>query len=249
MTKDEQDALETVTKATVDAALEPVKTALTNVASPFTAEIGKLIALPFKWWNFRASFAIMEKAKKFLDEKGIKPQQVPMKLLAPILEYGSLEDDESMQDRWAKLLASAADQNFNNRILPSFSSILKELSPVDAMILDRIYGTVIQYGDKSVTNLAWIKSIISVEESFADLSIPSQQKAAVFENLGRMALIQDVARLNARPITAEFHPTHLGFSFVEACFVPRENLGRIVFYNGGIGYSFGNPPCVPSTKP
>jgi len=247
MTKDEQDALETVTKASVDAALEPVKTALTNVASPFTEEIGKLLALPFKWWNFRASCFIMEKAKKFLDEKGIQSQQVPMKLLAPILEYGSLEDDESMQDRWARLLASAADHGKSGVIPPCFPAILKEISPVEATILDRIYGSIIMHGTnipfgKDESGWCWNRYHVNILESFGDLSLTRDQLGVAFHNLSRLGLIDWVRRAN-QEVLIDFHPNMLGFAFISSCFVRKENLGMIKFkdHMTGAEISFDDP--------
>jgi len=191
----------------------------------------------------------MEKANEFLRKRGKTPQQVPMKLLAPILEYGSLEDDESMQDRWASLLASAADQSFNNRILPSFASILKELSPVEAMILDRIYGTLIQNNHMILAGWVWDNAIIDVAESFADIQISPAQKIAIFENLERLALIRKFKRLDLTSKIEDFHPTHFGYNFIEACFVERKNLGRIVFHNGPLAYDFGSSNTAPATNP
>ena len=222
MTKDEQDALETVTKATVDAALEPVKTALSNVASPFTAEIGKLIALPFKWWNFRASIAIMEKAKKFLDEKGIKPQQVPMKLLAPILEGGSLEQEENMLEHWAQLLASSADPNTQPSILPSFAAILKELSPKEVKILDELYGVFLDTHANLPTLPVNLRSIVSLVEI---IGIEYDDLQAALYNLDRLRLIQLPASRNPKD---GIYLGKFGYLFVAAC-RPEQTSGSKSF--------------------
>src|SRR5581483_8633125 len=67
---------------------------------------------------------------------GKAPQPVPGRLLLPILEKGSLEEDGDLQQRWAALLANSAAQPEN--VLPAFVSILAELSPVEAALLERL---------------------------------------------------------------------------------------------------------------
>src|ERR1017187_5139543 len=135
MTDDDKELFEAAAKGVSDAALEPFKKPLLNLVDPFTKEIGLLLALPLKWWRFKYSFEIMERARKFLNDKGITPQPVPIKLLAPILELGCLEEDNAMVDRWAELLANAADPAVQPQILPSFPIILSELSPLEGVIL------------------------------------------------------------------------------------------------------------------
>ena len=45
----------------------------------------------------------------------------------------SVEDYESLQERWAALLANAADPKRDGQVLPSFVEILKELTPDETL--------------------------------------------------------------------------------------------------------------------
>lgn len=64
-------------------------------------------------------------------------RHIPRKILIPAIEKASLEevDDDVMVDRWASLLASAAQ---DMRVQPRFVGILEELSGAQAKCLERV---------------------------------------------------------------------------------------------------------------
>lgn len=64
--------------------------------------------------------------------RAIKP-----KVLLPILEYASVEDDETLRDLWASLLTSARDADADE-VHTNYVSILSELTPNDAKVLAEI---------------------------------------------------------------------------------------------------------------
>src|SRR5258708_32946363 len=49
---------------------------------------------------------IVVQAKRKLAEAGVSPKEVPLKIIHPLLEAASLEEDETMQAMWANLLAN-----------------------------------------------------------------------------------------------------------------------------------------------
>ena len=70
----------------------------------------------------------MLEAGKIISAARIEPRPVPVGVLIPLLEKASLEEDDFLRTRWAALLATSATRA--DGILPSFVSILGELSPV-----------------------------------------------------------------------------------------------------------------------
>ena len=74
---------------------------------------------------------------------GFEPRQIPIKALFPLLDGASLEDDDSMQDRWAALIANAANPAASVDVKPAFAGILKSLSPQEAGLLSAIYDTAV----------------------------------------------------------------------------------------------------------
>lgn len=72
------------------------------------AETGGLIADRIRFRRFKSWIKMAKGARELLDEAGIEPHQVPATVAIPLIESGSLETDESLQEKWAALLANAA---------------------------------------------------------------------------------------------------------------------------------------------
>lgn len=115
---------------------KPLVDLLTKLAGPAAEEIGLTIGDHIHIVRFKRQIRLLQNAKKFLDEAGIEAKRVPLKLLGSILEQGSLEEDDELQDRWAALLASAASHE--GVVPPSFPEILKQLTKSDGLVLDRL---------------------------------------------------------------------------------------------------------------
>ncbi|HRK62947.1 MAG TPA: Abi-alpha family protein [Terricaulis sp.] len=83
----------------------------------------------------------LEIARRALERKAIESSAiVPVanKVLVPLLEKCSLEDvsDETMMERWAELLASAATED---SIPPRFVALLSEINGTQARALEEMY--------------------------------------------------------------------------------------------------------------
>jgi hypothetical protein len=75
---------------------------------------------------------ILKKVRHIANNNGLKLGPVAPRLLVPLLEVGLLEDDETLQDRWAALLANNAAGKYLNTVYPE---ILRQLSAADAQLL------------------------------------------------------------------------------------------------------------------
>jgi len=71
-------------------------------------------------WRFSNQVKTLIKAQSICVKHGVNPQMISPKLLTPLLEYASLEDNEKLQDKWATLLANMvdSDQNVENHVFP-----------------------------------------------------------------------------------------------------------------------------------
>jgi len=83
--------------------------------------------------------ALLQRAAEKIKASGLPAHAVPDKTLRTILEDGPLEDDESMQDRWANLLFKAATAPDGEPLKIVYPKILGELEPNEARLLDRIF--------------------------------------------------------------------------------------------------------------
>jgi hypothetical protein len=79
---------------------------------------------------------VLEGARKQLEARGEEPTTVPSKILVPLLTEGSLKDEELLIDRWATLLANAADRGAASRVQPQFIRFLADLTPEEAHTLE-----------------------------------------------------------------------------------------------------------------
>jgi hypothetical protein len=84
--------------------------------------------------------AVANKAHLILLNIGETPQEVPLNVIQPLLEAASLQEDSSLQDTWANLLANSADPRQINPVSPTFAGILKELTARDVRFIDAVYN-------------------------------------------------------------------------------------------------------------
>jgi hypothetical protein len=100
--------------------------ALTDIVRPWSEKRG-LKADLIRLQREDVAFDIALRAKRRLEIGDRERHPVPLKVLIPLLEYGSQEapDDEFMIEMWANLLASATKEG---SIPPRFVSILGELN-------------------------------------------------------------------------------------------------------------------------
>jgi hypothetical protein len=110
--------------------------ALTDMIRPITEARG-LKADQIRLQREDVAIEIAKRTKQKLDiEKGII-NPVPTKIFVPLMEAASIEDldDDFMIEKWANLLASAAN---TTGVEPRFIGILKELNGRQAAIFDAI---------------------------------------------------------------------------------------------------------------
>jgi len=101
-----------------------------------------------KSWRWQNQVKILQKSKQFLEDKKLTASEVPLKILIPLLEKSSLEEDESLQDRWAKLLSYASSSK-EFEYTKSFINILEQLTVLEANILNWMYNEIKQNSNKN----------------------------------------------------------------------------------------------------
>ncbi|WP_433969872.1 Abi-alpha family protein [Tunturiibacter gelidiferens] len=110
---------------------------LKTFAGPALEEVGAILADNAKVYRLKNLLRTTEKAKQILQDAGLHPNSVPARLLLPILDTCSVEDNDDLQERWAGLLASASQET--DSLSPSFIETLKQLTPKEAIHFDHIF--------------------------------------------------------------------------------------------------------------
>ena len=108
-----------------------------KLAGPMSEEIGLLIADKVKVYRLKNWINVVKKTEKILLEANLPPNAVPPRIFLPILEASSVENDATLQDLWAGLLASASHES--DLLSPSFIETLRQLTPNEAKALSSLF--------------------------------------------------------------------------------------------------------------
>ena len=137
MTEEEKELI----KSGADAAMKPFANLLEKLFGGPVEEIGGMWTDALKIRRFKRQVRLMQRVQQIISEAGFEPKRLPDRLSIPLLNAATLEDDATLQEKWAALLANAANPRLADRISPDFVSILGQLSSRDAKFLDVLYGT------------------------------------------------------------------------------------------------------------
>lgn len=174
-----------------------------------------------RWEN---QIALAEKAKALLEARGLKgpTRRIELNLAIPLLEEASLADSEVLQDRWATLLANAADAA-KPEVRRAYVTILAELTSFDASILEKTCDADRAYvptDDRPYAEL-WThrlpdEIIVSTGKTFEPTDL-RPDVALALTNLGRLGLIDSAAAFGGMATAHWVSMTELGRQFVAAC--------------------------------
>lgn len=171
---------------------------------------------------------LMARAEQFQRELGVKATiPLQMKLAIPLLQSATLEDNDDLQDLWAKLLVNATKVEGRVDVTRGMISILEHLTPFDALILDRIYSLPYEQtanngiytallpdravpGDERGENRGEIPA--EVKDRY-----PSDQVTLALANLKRLGCVSTGMTWGGGETFGRVTPTLMGRTFVEAC--------------------------------
>ena len=110
---------------------------LHKLAEPMAEEFGALFGDKVRVYRVKNLVATIQKTERILRDADLPANAVPPRLLLPIVENSSVEDNETLQEMWAGLLSTSSQQT--DSVLPSFVETLKQLTPDEARHLQAVY--------------------------------------------------------------------------------------------------------------
>ncbi|MHB1106148.1 MAG: Abi-alpha family protein [Lutibacter sp.] len=125
--------------ATIKAAIDKTEGLLKGLFGKAFEETGEIIADQVRLRRFKNQIKIFEKAQKYLKDKNIDPQKVNLKVLAPLVEFASYEEDENLQDLWAKLIKNILSRPTSVVLQQNAIEVLNKVSNEEVKILDHIF--------------------------------------------------------------------------------------------------------------
>jgi len=139
MTDDEKQIL----KVGADAAIKPFSNLIEKLFGGCAEELGGMWQDALQVRRFNRRLKLYKRTMEMIEKAGFEPRQIPDKIWVPVLQAASLEDDEALQDRWAALLANAANPIRDALIHPCFSDILSQLTGPEAVLLEAMADSVL----------------------------------------------------------------------------------------------------------
>lgn len=185
-----------------------------KIAGPAAEEVGLMLQDSVKVYRMKNQIRLMDKAEAILKKSGRDPKAVPYRVLLPILEKGSLEDNEQLNDKWAALLANASSNDGKHSISPSYPNILEQIAPIDAKILDFLYTSLSKLG---------LDKALRFEDVGKDINIDQESLKIIIDNLARLGLVVSGGSFGENDYSFEIRGyeivglTSLGCVFIPAC--------------------------------
>ena len=217
---DESKAVQAVAKATSDVveATEKLGGFIAKyVHGPMVIAMG-IVEDKLKYQRWERQIRLMDRADEFLARRGLDgpTRAVPLKLAIPLIQGGSLEDDDVLQDQWAALLANAADGNQEYEVRRAFVSILEDLTPFDACNFIKLYETDVSASSDGCIWTSELPISAAVAEPRFPVSPPSKAVEVSLGNLSRLELISSA--INGGPLDRfkGVYKTALGEEFYRA---------------------------------
>jgi TonB family protein len=152
-----------------------------------------------KTWKFEFPENAFQEGRKYETTFHYKLSKEEFEqLFLPILDGASIQDDDDLHTRWAALLANAATSP--TLVHPSYIELLKQLTPEDAQLLDRLYDSCKAKRHRSVT--PWVNTISYAER---ERRVAAGEKPEIpFQNLVRFGLIETVYTIDSSKVKVRF---------------------------------------------
>ncbi|BBE20655.1 hypothetical protein AQPE_4849 [Aquipluma nitroreducens] len=126
-------AIDTSVKKT----FQGIEAFLKSVCAPALDEVGLMLRDKIRYWRLNNILRILEKAKgKINFENDNLQMQAHPRIALAIIENGSLNDNDEIQELWAGLFASSCTPSGQDDENLIFIDLLKQLTSVEAKILN-----------------------------------------------------------------------------------------------------------------
>ncbi|HUA68649.1 MAG TPA: Abi-alpha family protein, partial [Candidatus Saccharimonadales bacterium] len=111
---------------------------ISKIIGGASTQVGGILEDWAKFYRYKNLLRVADKVEAIHAQRKIEGKTIPIppRMAIPLLESASLEDDETLQKVWARLIANSTDPNFRESSHPGYVEIIKQMSPDEAIILD-----------------------------------------------------------------------------------------------------------------
>lgn len=220
-------AIQEVAKASgkaIDAAVSTGGFFAEFIRAPLQERVGILTDnLKFRRWENMLELRRKAVEKLRLLGSDAEIRQIPMAVGVPLLEAATLVETDDLRSLWANLLVNYANGKSGITIQKSFVSVLSELSPLEAIILEKIYsvaGTTVATAGILTGRLPELADL-EVTGGVTDSSQPEAPQRddvnLALSNLLRLGCIGPATTWDGGELLGVVYPTTFGRALINAC--------------------------------
>lgn len=190
-------------------------------------QVSGLLTDRLKHARWERQVRLQVRANEFLLSLGVDypDRRIPLNVAVPLLEAATLEEDDELQDIWAKLLANAATSKSEVDARRMYVTILQDMGPLEVHLLEMIVHAPAEFRTNSqsivTTNLP---EAYTLPEENAVYRFPPENVLVALWNLSRLGCIAPALTFGGLALMLAT-PTSLGHDFVRACTI-RQTLDQ-----------------------
>lgn len=176
-----------------------------------------------KYIRLERQIRLYERTVEFMRQRGIPSptRPLPLKLAVPLLEAATLEEDDSLQDVWARMLVNATDADYGGDLTRSLIVILEQLSSLEVQLLEKVYS--IDLGVDPEAGLLTSNLPVSVTATHVNTIVwdktldPDPKVCLGLANLERLGCVRVTDTFGGGPAYRLVFPTILGKALHSMC--------------------------------
>lgn len=203
---------------------------LTEAAEKFGAFIAKYTHEPLeagigvfsdklKYLRWERQVRLIKRAEEFLVEIGREDidSPLPLKYAVPLMEAASLEEDDSLQDMYAKLLVNACIENESAPFMRSYIDTIERFTPLMAQIFHNSNKNYPAQSEKFMEHLDPDKTLPEDKTSALIVGDYSEESELAWNELDRLGCLRVSRQISGGKLALSFKPTRYGLALFSAC--------------------------------
>ena len=173
-----------------------------------------------RYMRWERQVRLMQRVQTIMEELGehspTKP--IPLKLAVPLFQAATLEDDDYLQDMWAKLLVNSSVSKQGIELRRAYIDILERMSHLEALILEKLcalHEDDLQ-GNGIITGYLPERTEVFLEGDDDEVIQPNEEVTLALANLARLGCVVPQLTWGGGQIFTRVHPTIMGRKLVES---------------------------------
>ena len=119
--------------------LDKGEEAIKAVLGPSITEISETFADNFRLRRFKNQVKILSKAQQYIEKSGFEPKQIDLKILAPLVQLSSLEENPDLQERWSRLITNIVHVEGKELLKQNCIEIISKISNEEDSLIDFLH--------------------------------------------------------------------------------------------------------------